>query len=99
MPSRRRIASDLVLLSCLLIAVGCARHESAVDKPPARKESEAQFVNVHLDNTNDLVCGMSLAAGVGDTALYAGKVYGFCSKGCKEKFVANPSQFLVASGG
>ncbi len=41
------------------------------------------YKDVKLDNTKDLFCGMALKAGVGDTAHYKGKVYGFCSKECK----------------
>ena len=43
----------------------------------------------------DVVCGMQVdptkAAG---TSNYQGKTFYFCSKGCKAKFDANPSQFV-----
>ena len=39
---------------------------------------------------------MPLTAGVGDTAHYNGKVYGFCSKGCKDKFVKSPADYVAA---
>ena len=58
-------------------------------------EKEA-FKNIKVDNTNDLVCGMTLTAGIGDTAHYNGKVYGFCSKGCKDKFVKSPTEYISA---
>ena len=43
----------------------------------------------------DFVCGMPVdpakAAGTSD---HGGKTYYFCSKGCKAKFDANPSQYV-----
>lgn len=53
------------------------------------------FKEMKFDNIKDLVCGMPLTAGVGDTANYIGKVYGFCSKECKEAFLKDPSAYLA----
>jgi len=30
---------------------------------------------------------------IGDTAVYEGKVYGFCGTGCKDEFVKSPTQY------
>ena len=57
---------------------------------------EIAFRNMKFDNTKDLYCGMPLKAGVGDTAHYKGKLYGFCSKECKEEFLKNPPLYLAA---
>lgn len=42
----------------------------------------------------DVVCGMEVeparAAGTSD---YQGKIYYFCSKGCKTKFDASPAEY------
>ncbi len=57
---------------------------------------ELAFRNMKFDNTKDLYCGMPLKAGVGDTAHYKGKLYGFCSKECKEEFLKNPALYLAA---
>ena len=38
-------------------------------------------------NAEDPICGMATADGYEDTAHYDGKVYGFCSSGCKKKFL------------
>ncbi len=44
----------------------------------------------------DPVCGMTLKQGeIGDTAMYQGKAYGFCSTGCKEEFTKTPNQYLT----
>lgn len=47
-----------------------------------------------VDNKKDFVCRMPLTAGIGDTIHYKGKVYGFCSKGCKESFLKDPKNYL-----
>jgi YHS domain-containing protein len=47
-----------------------------------------------LDSKKDHVCGMPVSAGISDTAHYNGKVYGFCSKECKDEFVKAPMQYL-----
>ena len=43
----------------------------------------------------DVVCGMQVdPAKAAGTAEFNGKTYYFCSNGCKQKFEANPSQFV-----
>lgn len=49
-----------------------------------------------FDAKKDLVCGMPTSAGVSDTMHYKEKVYGFCSKECKDEFIKNPTAYLVA---
>ena len=42
----------------------------------------------------DPVCGMAVdPAKAAGSSQYNGKTYYFCSKGCKAKFDANPTQF------
>ena len=42
----------------------------------------------------DVVCGMQVdPAKAAGSSEHNGKTYYFCSKGCKAKFDANPSQF------
>ena len=46
----------------------------------------------------DLVCGMQVdPAKAAGTSHYQGQTYYFCSKGCKAKFDANPSQYVATS--
>lgn len=43
----------------------------------------------------DVVCGMQVdPAKAAGTSQYNGKMYYFCSKSCKDKFDANPAQFV-----
>ena len=86
------------LLLCLVMTTACNQQNksSMQQTSPSSHDKKEAFKNVKFDNTNDLVCGMPLKAGVGDTAHYNGKVYGFCSKGCKDKFVKNPADYVEA---
>ncbi len=49
-----------------------------------------------LDSKKDHVCGMPVSAGISDTAHFNAKVYGFCSKECKDEFVKEPLQYLTS---
>ena len=57
--------------------------------------SKVRFENLKFDNVKDLTCNMPLTAGVQDTVHYKGKLYGFCSKECKDAFLKNPSSYLT----
>jgi YHS domain-containing protein len=47
----------------------------------------------------DPVCGMTVDRHGGKpTSTYAGHAYYFCGEGCKEKFDADPSRFVDATG-
>lgn len=58
-------------------------------------KQEALYKDVKFDSPKDLACGMPVTAGVADTAHYKGKVYGFCSKECKDEFLKSPEQYLT----
>ncbi|OGM13027.1 hypothetical protein A3A76_01950 [Candidatus Woesebacteria bacterium RIFCSPLOWO2_01_FULL_39_23] len=47
-----------------------------------------------LDEGKDPTCGMKInLATTKYKSIYQGKVYGFCSPGCKETFDENPYQY------
>lgn len=50
------------------------------------KAEEDSFANIHFASKYDTSCGMPLAAGVEDTLHLNDKIYGFCSKECKDEF-------------
>ena len=86
------------MLSCAIMITACNQQsKSSSNATPAATHDEKEALkNIKVDNSNDLVCGMSLTAGIGDTAHYNGKVYGFCSTGCKDKFVKSPTEYLAS---
>ncbi|HTR31313.1 MAG TPA: YHS domain-containing protein [Puia sp.] len=55
----------------------------------------AALQKLHFDYSKDPACGMPLRAGIGDTVLYKGKLYGFCSKECKEEFLKDPAGYTA----
>ncbi|MDD2791694.1 MAG: YHS domain-containing protein [Sediminibacterium sp.] len=54
------------------------------------------YKEVKFDSDKDFICGMPISAGVSDTAHYQKKVYGFCSKECKDEFLKNPASYVAA---
>ncbi len=70
-----------------------SKHDSHTMMPPP---AEKKFSGVAFANQQDYICGMPVTAGVEDTAVYKNKVYGFCSKECKDEFLKNPEQYLTA---
>lgn len=59
------------------------------DMSPMNTKSEKKdFNNIQFAINKDSICGMPLTAGISDTAVVDGKVYGFCSPECKETFLA-----------
>lgn len=60
----------------------------------AVKNPNSKFEKMKFHNTKDFVCKMPLTAGVGDTLNYKDKLYGFCSKRCKEEFAKNTAAYL-----
>ncbi len=79
-----------------LIVLGLAqscKQKTQIDAVTAKKDPYKNFV---FDAKKDLVCGMPTSAGVSDTLHYNDKVYGFCSKECKDEFVKNPTSYLKA---
>jgi len=68
----------------------------AKDTIPVDTTAAPDISKLHFAVNKDLVCGMPLTAGVGDTAYYKGSIYGFCGSACKEDFVKDPSSYLTA---
>ncbi|WP_297092384.1 YHS domain-containing protein [Thermococcus sp.] len=46
----------------------------------------------------DPVCGMEVDENTGLRVEYGGKVYYFCSPGCKAEFEANPEKYIGMEG-
>ena len=66
--------------------------EMHTDSVVAKKD----FSKVQFASKLDYSCFMPLTAGVGDTAIVNGKVYGFCSKECKDEFMKDAAANIKA---
>jgi YHS domain-containing protein len=88
----------------LLLMAGCQSSSPANQEPENRPiptdmhaaAKTMEFDVSQLASENDPVCGMPVKAGVADTALYQGKIYGFCNETCKHNFVQSPADYLSA---
>lgn len=84
--------TSLAMVSCSRLA------PQPENKPvPAEKMMKAAgpMIPVSLDllvSSRDTVCGMSLKGGVADTVVLSGKIFGFCSPGCKKTFLTKQSK-------
>jgi YHS domain-containing protein len=96
--------NHLFLIVLIIGLLSC--NENVKKEPVAEKantmvdstvtKADEAFKNVAFDSKKDLICGMPITAGISDTAHYSNKVYGFCSKECKEEFVKNPASYVEA---
>ena len=57
--------------------------------------SNPDLSHLQLATDTDTTCGMPLSAGVSDTLVLKGKVYGFCTPACKKQF----AELLAAEPG
>jgi YHS domain-containing protein len=81
-------------ISFIIILASCKNNKPAgakfISPAFAKDTSAAKFTLGMVNNKIDLSCGMPLSYGIKDTCHYNGKVFGFCSKECKDEFVKNP---------
>jgi xanthine dehydrogenase accessory factor len=49
----------------------------------------------HAAEATDPVCGMTVAVDARETSVHDGIVYAFCSRGCRERFEAEPGRYLA----
>ena len=63
--------------------------KAAVTAPKniTNEPKEKLFATVQFASERDTSCGMPLSAGLEDTVRVNDKIYGFCSKECKDEFV------------
>lgn len=57
-------------------------------------ETNLKVTTEELSANIDPVCQMSLENHIADTVHYKGKIYGFCSSGCKKAFEEEPEKYL-----
>lgn len=89
-----------ILITATIILAACSQpHHEKVQPPPVSApmpvvHADTSLKRLAYDSKRDLVCGMPLSAGITDTAHYQKKLYGFCSKECKEDFVKDPGKLI-----
>ena len=89
-----RILLFVIVGACLNSCGNLSKNETKSMAPAPKKIVDIAVASLAVKS--DPVCGMTLKQGeVADTALYQGKVYGFCGTGCKDEFVKAPSQYLT----
>lgn len=57
--------------------------------------TKSDLKRLQLASKIDLSCEMPLSAGLEDTLNYKGKIYGFCSKECKDEFLKEPEAHIA----
>lgn len=75
----------------LLLAMGActsknnAAPETKTEEKPRKKTQMIR--GLALASPTDTICGMTVKSVCADTLTLNGKLYGFCSTGCKEMFI------------
>lgn len=81
---------SLFILAATLTACGNAANEEKQPDATATMEPKEEKINkfagIQFASDKDTICGMPLTAGVEDTLMVDGKVYGFCATECKNEF-------------
>lgn len=81
-----------LLLSGLLYACGSAESSHDMNTSSIGINISPEILG---DNTLDPICEMDMTKSkIADTLTYNGKLYAFCSTGCKEEFQASPEKYL-----
>ncbi len=97
---KKLLILTVIVFVGLMVLVACSGEkkagEQAATKTEAAAEQKLDITPDMLATPVDLACGMDLKNHeIADTAIYHGKVYGFCSSDCKATFKANPDSFLA----
>lgn len=87
--------------ACFVFAASaCNNPTNTATTSREKMATEAVVVDTALSRLSyaskkDPSCGMPLKAGLLDTTTYKGKLYGFCSKECKQDFMTDPAGHLA----
>jgi YHS domain-containing protein len=92
------VFSGLILIVLLSSLTGCQNKEKVeVNREIEKENIHALNITVDMLTTEkDLSCDMILTnETIADTAIYKGKLYGFCCEHCKNEFKKNPELLLA----
>ena len=94
---KKKIAFISVILfcSCHSTSDNAKTAAQAGSKRQAAMGVSPELRKLHFDYDKDPSCGMPLHAGLLDSTVYKGKLYGFCSKECKEAFLKDPDSYIA----
>ena len=82
-----------LLVASGLAMMGCSPQEKAESKPQgARVETSTPQ---EVAQAKDVVCGMTVSPDSPHKTMHEGKAYYFCSAGCKDAFLKNPSEYVA----
>lgn len=77
------------------LAAQADAHDPAKMKASIEKKATAKTASEPLKEDGiDPICKMKVSKGEKLTASHKGKLFGFCSEYCKEKFEENPAKFV-----
>ncbi len=85
------------ILLLVLVLSSCKKEESKKEVKETSFEKPTNALNnLKYNNKIDFYCQMDIVKyGVSDTVTYKGKLYGFCSKMCKDEFLKTPEKYLA----
>ncbi len=85
------------ILLLVLVLSSCKKEESKKEVKETSFEKPTNALNnLKYNNKIDFYCQMDIVKyGVSDTVTYKGKLYGFCSKMCKDEFLKTPKKYLA----
>lgn len=100
---------NTILLIVATLTAACKQKDTQIrpDRPAETEKvkeaihrktlaGDGPYKGLPLDNAKDFYCGKDVHKyGISDTLHYKGKIYGFCSKMCKEEFVKAPDKYLA----
>ena len=91
MNSIKNIMQVTMLVATIMIAACTSpvsgNHTVVTKDTEQTAKASIDFSAIHFASKKDTSCGMPLSAGLEDTVQMNNKVYGFCSKECKDDFV------------
>jgi len=94
----KKINILILAASVPMLMISCqSKHPEHKAAPGMESTSADGGIKIELASLalpDDPVCGMALSDGVADTVTYNGLLYGFCSTGCKEDFLKEPSKYI-----
>ncbi len=86
-----------VIVALLVLFTACQPKTSEPEQKTAPALEEKEFPakpDIALASDTDPVCKTYVKEEFSDTAMYDGKIYGFCASACKDDFLKEPLTYL-----